>query len=77
MDVTAIAFAPNGCPVSSELRLDVAFSIDKPLRAAVWDIKVSSIGGIASVDALSAWLWSPDVDVRNCRVGVWWLRHTW
>lgn len=40
LNVTHVSTTPNGCPVSAELRLEMGFTLDKPLPRAVWDIKV-------------------------------------
>merc|ERR1712166_110440 len=39
VDVTKIVISPNECEISSELKLDIEFTLDKPLSSAVWELK--------------------------------------
>merc|ERR1711865_98937 len=39
VEVAKIGISPNECAISSELKLDIEFSVDKPLSSAVWDLK--------------------------------------
>ncbi len=71
LTVTRVSTTPNGCPVSAELRLEVGFTLDKPLPRAVWDIKVRSAGVCVRGWGLQGWGTRMCVAAIGLQFGVW------